>query len=265
MKFLTTIGAITASIFLNCGTSFAGVDVPGSSGVTNIVPAAAVPAEPTPTKSAPVYSSAAPENVFLSSSQLPVELRRVLLLPLACDDSGDCVMASGCETLDPVLRAALTKAGRFEVVVTSPEVLRTCTGKMSWTGTEVLPSNFLSNLKQVYGCDAVMFCQLTTLRSSAPMAIGWRLKLVDVQTGRILWAADTIYDAANLKTAKEAEKFQEGEQPNHNIAFEIYSFVAWCIHVPTRTALDDQWTILHSIQYFGRFSAENMLETLPAR
>jgi hypothetical protein len=204
-------------------------------------------------------------NVFVSSPQLLPTFRRVLILPLACDDSAGNSVSSGCQQLDPVIRAALVKTGKFEVVATSPDVVRSCTGKMSWTGTEVLPAHFLDSFRQVYGCDGVMFCQLTVLRPNPPLAIGWRLKLVDVQTGKILWGADEIYDAADLNVAKSAEKFQESEQPNHNIFYDAYSFLAWCIHVPVRTALDDQWTVLHSTQYFGRFSAENLLQTLPKR
>ncbi len=209
-------------------------------------------------------AGASSPNVYRASPQLPPELRRVVVLPLACDQFAGTV-ADGCRMLDPVLNAALVKTSRFEVVDATPEELRRCTGKMSWTGEEVLPADFFDGLRNVYGCDAVLFCQLTIFRPSAPLAVGWRLKLADAKTGKILWAADEIFDASNLEVAKSAQQFEKRDQPHHGFAFGVYSFFAWCISTPTRSALDDQWKVLHSPRYFGQFSAEQILQTLPQR
>src|ERR1700734_1572547 len=77
-------------------------------------------------------------NVFASSVKLPAGLKRVLVLPLdSVTTAGD--LSGGCQVLDPVLRAALVKTGKFEVVAADPETLRTCTGKLAWTSEEVLP------------------------------------------------------------------------------------------------------------------------------
>lgn len=203
-------------------------------------------------------------NVFLSSPTLPPDLKRVLVLPLAYGQSaGD--MSGGCQTLNPVLRAALVKTGKFEVVAADPETLRSCTGQLGWTGEEALPPNFFDSLKHVYGCDAVLFCELTSFRPNAPLAIGWRLKLADAKTGKILWAADEIFDAGNKDTAKEAEQFEKSQQPRHNFFYNVYSFASWCVDTPTRSALDDQWNILHSPRYFGEYTAGKLVKTIPAR
>ena len=205
-----------------------------------------------------------PLNVFVSSPTLPPDLKRVLVLPLACGQSaGD--VSGGCQMLDPVLRAALVKTGRFEVIVADPETLRSCTGQLSWTGEEALPMNFFNSLKQVYGCDAVLFCELTTFRPNAPLAIGWRLKLAEAKTGKILWAADEIFDAGNKSVAQDAEQFEKAQQPHHNFFYGAYSFLSWCVDTPTRSALDDQWNVLHSPRYFGEYSAGKLVKTLPAR
>jgi len=37
------------------------------------------------------------------------------------------------------------------------------------------------------------------------------------------------------------------------------------VNTPTRSALDDQWNILHEPRYFGEYSAEKLLATLPQR
>jgi hypothetical protein len=243
MKFLTTALIVISCIVLNCATALAG----GS---------ASAPPPP-----AGVVQMG---NVFVSSPVLPRELKRVVLLPAACGSfSGP--LSDGCQMLGPVLQAELIKTGRFEVVAADPETLRNCTGRMGWTGEEVLPSDFLDSLRQYYGCDAVLFCHLTTFRSSPPLAIGWRLKLVDAKTGDILWAADEIYDAKDAQVAKAAQRYERQQQPHQSVFFHVYSFLAWCINTPTRTALDDQWNILHSPRYFGEFSAAQLLKTLPER
>ena len=203
-------------------------------------------------------------NVFISSTVLPAGLKRVLVLPLA-PGRQDADLSDGCEALDAVVQAELIKAGRFEVVAAAPETVSGCTGSPTWTGEEVLPANFFEGLKNIYGCDGVLFCELTECRSVAPLAIGWRFKLVDANTGKILWAADEVFDAGNLSVAKDAERFQKSRQPRQGIFFSVYTFLAWCIHVPTRSALDDQWNILHSTRVFGEYSADKLLETLPKR
>ena len=206
-------------------------------------------------------------NVYVSSKVLPAGIKRVLVLPLACEkmDANYGNLSEGCRTLDPVLQSELTKSGRFEVVVATPEALRSCTGQLSWNGSETLPADFFNSLRNVYGCDAVLFCDLSTFRPNAPLAIGWRLKLADAGTGKILWAADEIFDAGNLDVAQDAERFEKSRQPHHNFMYNAYSFLAWCVDTPTRSALDDQWKILHSPQVFAEYSLENLLATLPQR
>lgn len=203
-------------------------------------------------------------NIFISSFQLPEDVKRVVMLPPASDVFNG-PLSDACQMLGPVLQAELIKAGRFEVVAAEPETLRNCTGRLSWTGEEALPTNFFDSLKQFYGCDAVLFCHLTVFRSSPPLAIGWRLKLVDIKTGKIIWAVDQIYDANNPDVAKAAKQYEKERQPHQSTTFHIYSFLAWCINTPTRSVLDDQWNILHSPRYFGQFSAQQLLKTLPQR
>jgi len=205
-----------------------------------------------------------PANVYVASPVLPVGLKRVLLLPFACENPNN-NLSGGCETLDPVLQQELTKVGRFEIVSANPEALRTCTGSLSWTGDEVLPANFFESLKHVYACDAVLFCELTRFRPDPPLAIGLRLKLADASTGKILWSTDEVFDAGNLDVAKSAQEYEKARQPHHNIAYNVYSFFAWCVNTPTRSALDDQWNILNSPRLFGQYCADTLLQTLPPR
>lgn len=237
MKYSATASIVTAFIILACRPVLAGDSAP---------------------------TTPPPHHLRMANSALPSELRRVVMLPPACGTFAG-PMSDACQMLAPVLNAELIKTHRFEVVTADPQTLRNCTGRLGWTGEEELPLNFFDSLKQYYGCDAVLFCHLTTFRASPPLAIGWRLKLADAKTGQILWAADEIFDANDPGVAKAAQTFERQRQPRQGIVFHVYSFLAWCINTPTRTALDDQWNILHSPRYFGEFSAAQLLKTLPDR
>src|ERR1700685_3670440 len=144
-----------------------------------------------------------PENVFSSSSILPADVKRVIELPLACEESrGD--LSDGRESLDSILQTELIKTKKFELVSLNARLLKSFTGRSSWTGAEVLPDDFFDSLQRVYGCDAVLFCQLTVFRAYAPLAVGWRMKLVDVHTQKIIWAVDEVFDAGDPAIARSA-------------------------------------------------------------
>src|SRR5690242_18832490 len=67
----------------------------------------------------PVYH---PDNVFQYTPVLPFDLRRVAVLPLACDQRRT-DLQDGCRSLDPILQSELIKTKKFEVVPVSCEVL----------------------------------------------------------------------------------------------------------------------------------------------
>jgi hypothetical protein len=206
-------------------------------------------------------------NVFTAAPVLPPDVKRVLVLPLASEASSG-TLSDGCEMLAPVLRAELVKTGRFEIVAAHPETLRRCTGRLSWTGEEALPTNFFDALQQVYGCDAVMFCQLTVFRPNAPLAIGWRLKLTEVRTKKILWAVDEVFDARNRAVAKSALQFKKHQQRPHRLPhnlLDLLDVLSVCAGTETLPASEGQWVILHSPLYFGQYSAAKVLATLPQR
>jgi hypothetical protein len=198
----------------------------------------------TTTYAPPVKSDGVPLNFFASSPVLPVSLRRVAILPVACDEPGS-AMSEGCETLRPGLLEELIRTKKFEVVSVNPEIMRRYTGRADWTGAEILPADFFNLLQREYGCDAVLFCQLTTFRAYAPLTIGWRMKMVDVRTQRIIWAADEVFDA-KAAAGVGAWLIQQGRQ----------------LITPE---FSDEWAVLNSPSRFGRYSAAKLLATLPGR
>ena len=186
-----------------------------------------------------------PDNIFLAGGKLPGDIKRVVVLPLSCDGrQTDLVL--GCEALEPVLLEELIKAKHFEVVKITRDELRRLTGRANWTGLEVLPSGILNSLRKEFGCDAVLFSELTEFRAYPPLAIGWRLKLVDVRKKNTLWAGDEHFDAGNSAILAGARLYQRHAQ----------------------VVLDDNasgWLAVNSPRRFGQYSIDSLLGTLPAR
>ena len=186
-----------------------------------------------------------PHNIFRASSKLPGEIKRVAVLPLACDGR-QTDLAAGRDALEPVLFAELIKAKHFEVVQISREELWRLTGRADWTGEDVLPANILAALKKESGCDAVLFCELTEFRAYPPLAVGWRLILVDARGRKTLWAGDEHFDAGNPAVIAGAQLYQRRGQ----------------------VGLDDSsggWLAANSPRRFGQYSIDSLLGTLPAR
>jgi len=185
-----------------------------------------------------------PDNVFVYPPKLPLEFRRVAVLPIAASSGGD--LTAGCEALAPVLLEQLIKTKKFEAVSVTASHLRERTGQANWTGREVLPPDFFSYLRREYDCDGVLFAELTAYRPYAPLAVGWRFRLVDARTQQVIWAADELFDAGQPSVQRAAVKFSQ-ETP-------VLPLVA-----------EKDWAMLNSPRRFGRYSAAALLETLPER
>ena len=127
-----------------------------------------------------------------------------------------------------------------------------------------MPPDFFGSLQRVYGCDAVLFCELTTYHAYPPLLIGWRMKLVDVSTQKIIWAADVVFDAGDPAVSQSAEDYQKQQQGIEKPVSLLNRMWTW-IDRRAQPATDDQWTILNSPRYFGEFDATKLFETLPQR
>lgn len=186
-----------------------------------------------------------PDNVFIYPPALSANLQRVVMLPLT-SESQSTGLSEGCEALQPILLEELERSKRFEVVAANAGVLRGGSGRLAWTGAEELPADFFGSLKREYGCDGVLFCQLTVFNAYGPPVIGWRLKLVDVRTREILWAVDQVFDANDVVAAKKPWQFLHG--PGKSDAID-----------------ETRWEVLNSPRQFGRYTVAKVLETLPKR
>ena len=186
-----------------------------------------------------------PDNIFKLADVLAKDLRRVAVLPVSSGANGS-DLADGREAVEPVLLAELIKTKRFEVIPVAPHFLRSRMGRVHWSAADTLPAEFLPALRDTYGCDAVLFVELTEYRAYAPVAIGWRLKLVDARTGFALWAGDELFDSRKAEVLAAARRFQ-----------------AAAPEISGESSVD--WTVSHSPRRLAQYSAAQLFDTLPLR
>lgn len=186
-----------------------------------------------------------PQNVYRGVDKLPRDLKRVAVLPLRVDGK-DHATELARPGLQKVLLSELSKSGRFELVLVRPELLRDWTGKPAWGSEEELPPGLLDRIRSETGCEGVLFCQVTGYRAYPPLAIGWRLRLVDVDGLRVWWAADEWFDAADEAVANAARRHSMDRSPRE-------------------LAQVDARQILYSPLRFGTYTASALAATCPGR
>lgn len=194
------------------------------------------------TTTGPVYR---PKNVYRGVEKLPRDLKRVAVLPLRVDKK-DFATELAQPGLQKALLAELSKTGRFELVSVRPEQLRDWTGRAAWGSEEELPPDFLERLREELECEAVLFCQVTGYRAYPPLAIGWRLRLVDVDGARVWWAADEWFDAGDAAVANAARRH-------------------YMERAPKPLAMANPQEILYSPLRFGTYTASALAATCPSR
>lgn len=186
-----------------------------------------------------------PQNYYRSLGNLPVNIRRVAVLPVTSDDTPS-DLQYGRDLLEPVITEELAKTKKFEVITVTPEQLRAWTGRTSWRAEEPLPADFLKVLKRALECDAVLFGRVSQYRAYPPLTVGFSFKLADVQSGDFIWAADEVFDSSEPSVVNSARRYQ-------------------LMREQLPSSLADSRSILNSPGGFGRYAANSVFETLPAR
>lgn len=184
----------------------------------------------------------APQNFHQTTAWLPRDVRRVAVLPLTAAP-GELLTHATRDQLEQLLPRELNRTGLFEVIQVGPEALRRWTGKSRWGVAEALPANFFALIREQLGCDAVIFAHVTAFRAHAPLAMGWKLHLVDTRQPQIWWACDVMYDAGDQRVARGAVRFERE-------------------HQGPRLTSGDPATILRSPGRFGQYTLATSLETL---
>lgn len=184
-------------------------------------------------------------NVFRKEATLPVQIRRVAVLPVSAEGAGPNGTA-GRELLEPILHTELSKAGLFDLAFVNPADLQKWTGKERWDYQQTLPKEMLKTIAEQTGADGVLFTRLSRFHAYPPMVIGWRLMLVAAADADILWSVDEVFDAAEEPVSNSARRFERSQVRNNPV-------------------LEDSRSILLSPRKFGQYAARAVVQTLPAR
>ncbi len=174
---------------------------------------------------------------------IPAHVRRVAALPLYWRDDG---RAEFLHDMDRQFQLALGQSRSFEVVPVSRDRLQALVGKEQAGSVELLPASFLRKIREETGADAVLFSDLTVSELYRPIALGVRAKLLDLETGQIIWAIDAVFDSADPEVAYAAREFAS------RATYNPYPF-------------DPAGGILQSPRRFTDFVAYCVFRTLPPR
>jgi hypothetical protein len=189
-----------------------------------------------------------PGNVYYKdkSKLLEPRIKRVAVLPITTVSSTETFIA-GAQLLEPLLFAELGKTKKFDLVLVSQEQLRQWTGQAAALDYEALPLDFFDRLREGCGCDAVFFSQLTRFYPYQPVAVGWKLSLVEAWGNHeIAWQIEDLFDAGDTIVANAARYYSNQ-------------------HVHIEGPADDPSAILGSPSRFGQYSLSALLAKLPER
>jgi hypothetical protein len=149
--------------------------------------------------------------------------------------------------LDQLFQGELARTGVFEVVPVTRDRMESLYGFSQVESVDLLPENFIERLREVFDADAVMMTDLTVNQQYRPLSLGIRSKLVDLRTGRLFWALDSVFDSSDPAVAAAARDFA-GRATYNPHPFDtsgsilqsprrFADFVAWCVFrtLPPRT------------------------------
>jgi len=130
--------------------------------------------------------------------------RRLLILPFL-DESGP---NPGTDSVEKVFTSELMKRGRFDVVTAPPnEAEAVASREVRLRGTYPLPA--LTDLADRYRADAILLGSVTDHRPYPPLRLGLRVEMISTRTGRVLWSADALFDAADRTTRRAITAYHD--------------------------------------------------------
>jgi len=142
-------------------------------------------------------------NVYQDGDALAQRFRRVALLPF---HKGAAYRHIDMERIERLFAAEILKLRLFEVADVPPERMEELFGLPSFSSVEPLPPRLLSRLRKAYGVDGVLLVDVTHYQPYRRVSLGVRAKLVEVETGAVVWAADELFDAASPAVANAARR-----------------------------------------------------------
>lgn len=148
---------------------------------------------------------------FNGDTRLPVNLRRVVLLPVY---GGSIVPLETAATIEEVFAVELQKELRFEVVRFSRAECQRRFGMPAFSSVGALPNNFLSVLARDFAADAVLFVDITAYRGYRPLVLGVRAKLATLEQTRLVWTFDEIFSADDPKVGNSVRQYYGAADPS---------------------------------------------------
>jgi len=192
-----------------------------------------------------LLSGCAPEAMnrvghYTAPRQDIVSVQRVAFLPLANETDHP-----GTETgLTEELFQTVQACRLFHLLPVPPNVASAA--ELPNVGTAPMTLADLARLRGALGADGVLTGALTRWQPYPRMQMGLYLRLVDLRTGRVLWAVDHVWDATDEHTQRRLRQFfcrqaGEGTEP---FGWELGTV---------------------SLRAFQKFVAHEVTQTLPCR
>jgi hypothetical protein len=103
-----------------------------------------------------------------------------------------------------------------------------------------------ASIKEQLDCQAVLFSELTNLRTMSPMLVGWHMKLVETDSLQTIWEINELYDGGNERVATAASQYYEAE-------------------IGAGFRKPDPELVLASPRLFGQYTLHSVFSTLPLR
>jgi len=149
------------------------------------------------------YSASAPavEYYYLNPDKDFSTIGRVAIVELDNDSSYPQIAADVTE----VLFQALQKKQIFGLTVVRQNAPAWRSLQLDLNSTYTLAELFA--IRKTLKCDAVLIGTVTGYRPYPHMAIGLRLKLVDLADGQLLWALEEIWDTADKTTQRRIKNY----------------------------------------------------------
>ncbi|MHC4143610.1 MAG: hypothetical protein ACYSUD_02410 [Planctomycetota bacterium] len=137
------------------------------------------------------------------------------------------VLLSGCRTHEAAAPPAdyyylnpdkrLTSVGRVAVVELEndssyPQMSADITGSLFRALEPTYTLDQLSAIHEKLKCDGILVGTITEFRPYPHMAVGLRLKLLDLRDGQLLWALEQIWDSADKTVEKRTKNYFESEK-----------------------------------------------------
>ena len=187
-----------------------------------------------------------PTNYSASRTYLAPELVNVAVIAPEAGRNVGVGHDATLSVLKQIHRSELLKTHAFAVKALDTETLDTLTGHRKIYSDQVFTKDFFRILKEQLNCQAVLLSELTSLKTMAPMKMGWHMKLIDTDTLETIWEIDEFYDAGNIHVASAAETYYETQ-------------LSGAFRKP------DPEIVLASPRLFGQYTLDSMFSTLPPR